>query len=83
MAEEPIASDLTLDCRKMLCPMPVYKASQALARMTSGQVLRLLCTDPGSLRDFPAFARQTGHELLDTRLEDGVHVFYVRKSGTR
>ena len=53
----------TIDCKKMLCPMPVYRAAEAIKKPAPGEVLEVLCTDPGSLADFPAFARQTGHEL--------------------
>ena len=79
MGEREPTFDVELDCRKLLCPMPIYKTSRAMSGMAAGQVVRVLCTDPGSLRDFPAFARQSGHELVDTRREEDVHVFYVRK----
>lgn len=58
------AADKELDTRGLNCPLPILKAKKALAELTSGQVLRVLATDPGSLRDFQAFARQTGHALL-------------------
>lgn len=53
-----------LDARGLNCPLPILKAKKALADMVSGDVLRVLATDPGSVRDFGAFARQTGNELL-------------------
>jgi tRNA 2-thiouridine synthesizing protein A len=72
--------DAELDCKGLLCPLPVYKAAQAMARLERGRVLRIECTDPGSLEDFPAFARQRGHTLLSTDVVgDGVQVFYLRK----
>jgi len=54
-----------LDARGLNCPLPILKAKKALAEMTSGQLLRVLSTDPGSVRDFQAFARQTGNELVE------------------
>jgi TusA-related sulfurtransferase len=60
----PTAADKELDTRGLNCPLPILKAKKALAELASGQVLRVLATDPGSLRDFQAFARQTGHVLL-------------------
>lgn len=56
--------DQEVDARGLNCPLPILKAKKALSQMTSGQVLRVLATDPGSLRDFQAFSRQTGNELL-------------------
>ena len=53
-----------LDARGLNCPLPILKAKKALADMQTGAVLRVLATDPGSVRDFTAFARQTGNELL-------------------
>lgn len=58
------AADKDIDTRGLNCPLPILKAKKALADLASGQVLRVLATDPGSLRDFQAFARQTGHVLL-------------------
>ena len=73
------AADAELDCKGLLCPLPVYKAGRALARLAAGQVLRVECTDPGSLADFPALARQRGDTLLTAEARDGVQVFYIRK----
>jgi tRNA 2-thiouridine synthesizing protein A len=74
-----VKADAALDCRELLCPLPVYKASQAMAKLGPGQVLRVECTDPGSLADFPAFARQRGHTLLAVEEREGVQVFYLRR----
>ncbi len=73
------AADLELDCKGLLCPLPVYRTSQALNRMRSGQVLRVECTDPGSLADFPALARQRRLTLLSASERDGVQTFLLRK----
>jgi TusA-related sulfurtransferase len=54
-----------LDARGLNCPLPILKAKKALAEMASGQTLRVISTDPGSMRDFQAFTRQTGNELVE------------------
>ena len=54
-----------LDARGLNCPLPILKAKKALTEMLSGEVLKVVATDPGSVRDFQAFARQTGNELVD------------------
>ena len=73
------AADRELDCKGLLCPLPVYRTSQALDRLGAGQILRVECTDPGSLADFPALARQRGLTLLSAAERDGVQVFRLRK----
>ena len=78
-AAEPIHATRSLDCSGLLCPLPVYKASMALKEMTPGQTLELICTDPGSLEDIPALARQGGHELLGGADEGGVQTFWIRR----
>jgi len=75
--------DAELDCKGLLCPLPVYRAAQAIGRLAAGQVLRVECTDPGSLADFAAFARQRGHTLLSATERGGLQVFYLRKEAAR
>jgi len=69
-----------LDTRGLNCPLPILKAKKALADMESGQLLRVVATDPGSPRDFQAFARQTGNELVEQRTagEEFIHVLRRR-----
>ena len=69
-----------LDTRGLNCPLPILKAKKALADMRSGEVLKVVSTDPGSMRDFQAFARQTGNELVEqtTSGEDFLHVLRRR-----
>ena len=69
-----------LDTRGLNCPLPILKAKKALADMQSGDVLKVVSTDPGSVRDFQAFARQTGNELIeqDTYGDDYIHVLRRR-----
>jgi tRNA 2-thiouridine synthesizing protein A len=73
------AGQVALDCKGLLCPLPVYRASQAVDRLEPGVVLRVECTDPGSLADFPAFARQRNLTLLSATERNGVQVFELRK----
>ncbi len=68
--------DKELDARGLNCPLPILKAKKALSDMQSGQTLRVLATDAGSVRDFQAFAKQTGNELLE-QLTVGVEFTHV------
>ena len=71
--------DKDLDARGLNCPLPILRAKKALGDMTSGQVLRILSTDPGSEKDFQAFAKQTGNELLSHSEADKIFTFLLRK----
>lgn len=71
--------DRTLDCKGLPCPMPVVKLAQEIPKMTVGQVIEVLTTDPGSLADFPAWAKTTGHAILDTKQEPGLIRFHVKR----
>lgn len=71
--------DKELDARGLKCPLPILRTKKALAELTSGQVLRILATDPGSVQDFAAFARQTGHALLDSQQHGEEFTFYLRR----
>ena len=68
-----------LDARGLNCPLPILKTKKALAEMTSGQVLRVQATDPGSVRDFQAFAQQTGNDLLEQSQDGDVLTFYMKR----
>ena len=71
--------DKELDARGLNCPLPILRAKQALGEVTSGQVLKILSTDPGSVKDFAAFAKQTGYELLSTAEAGGEFTFFMKK----
>ena len=71
--------DKELDARGMNCPLPILRAKKALGELTSGQVLRIVATDPGSVKDFEAFTKQTGNELLSSATAEKDFVFYIRK----
>ena len=68
-----------LDTRGLNCPLPILKAKKALADMLSGEVLKVVATDPGSVRDFQAFARQTGNELVEQSTEADEFIHFLRR----
>ncbi len=68
-----------LDTRGLNCPLPILKAKKALADMTSGDILKVIATDPGSMRDFQAFARQTGNELVEQSTAADEYVHFLRR----
>jgi len=68
-----------LDARGLNCPLPILKAKKALADMTTGQVLRVISTDAGSVRDFQAFAKQTGNELVEQQTVGGDHISVLKR----
>ncbi len=76
---DTIKADKEVDARGLNCPLPILKAKKALAELQSGQVLKVLSTDPGSLRDFQAFSRQTGNELLGQSEQDRIWTFYLKR----
>jgi tRNA 2-thiouridine synthesizing protein A len=71
--------DKDLDARGLNCPLPILRAKKALTDMSSGQVLRILATDPGSVKDFQAFAKQTGNELLSSAEANKEYTFFMKK----
>jgi tRNA 2-thiouridine synthesizing protein A len=71
--------DKELDARGLNCPLPILRAKKSLAELTSGQVLRILATDPGSVKDFQAFAKQTGNELLSSVENNKEFEFYLKR----
>jgi tRNA 2-thiouridine synthesizing protein A len=68
-----------LDTRGLNCPLPILKAKKALADMVTGEVLRVVSTDPGSMRDFQAFARQTGNELVEQTESNAEFIHLLRR----
>lgn len=71
--------DRTVDARGLNCPLPILRTKKALNDMRSGQLIRITATDPASVRDFQAFARQTGNVLLDHGEDDGAFWFLMRR----
>ena len=72
--------DQELDARGLNCPLPILRAKKALNGLTAGQVLKIVATDPGSVKDFEAFANQTGNELVDSSENNGEFHFLMKKS---
>lgn len=68
-----------LDAKGLNCPLPILKTKKALAEMVSGQILRVQATDPGSVRDFQAFAKQTGNELVQQEKDGDVFTFFMKR----
>lgn len=76
---DTIAFDKEIDTRGLNCPLPVLRAKKALAELASGQVLKIVATDPGSIRDFKAFCKQTGNELLAQETVNGEFIHFLRR----
>ena len=82
MTERPAETapvDAELDATGLTCPMPLLKAKQALNRMSAGELLRVIATDPGSVRDFEVFSAQSGNALVDSVTEGERFVYMLRK----
>lgn len=71
--------DKELDARGLNCPLPILRTKKSLNALTSGQVLKVCATDPGSVKDMQAFVKQTGNELVSTAENGGEYVFLLRK----
>jgi tRNA 2-thiouridine synthesizing protein A len=77
--DQTLQIDREVDARGLNCPLPILRTKKALNDMASGQVLRILATDPASVRDFEAFTRQTGNQLVHHAEQDGVFTFLLRR----
>jgi tRNA 2-thiouridine synthesizing protein A len=71
--------DKELDARGLNCPLPILRTKKALNGMQSGQVLRILATDPGAVKDFETFCKQTGNELLSHAVTEREFTFYMKR----
>jgi tRNA 2-thiouridine synthesizing protein A len=71
--------DKELDARGLNCPLPILRTKKSLADMSSSQILKVMATDPGSVKDFQAFSKQTGNELLEYEQANGEYIFFMRK----
>ena len=72
--------DQELDASGLNCPLPILRAKKALASLSAGQVLHIIATDPGSVKDFEAFAKQTGNTLLESKEAGGKYEFLIKKA---
>jgi len=77
--EQPAAFDREVDASGLNCPLPILRTKKALNDMRSGQVLRVVATDPSAVRDFEAFAKQTGNQLVHQAQHEGAFVFLLRR----
>ncbi|KAB2313000.1 sulfurtransferase TusA family protein [Betaproteobacteria bacterium SCN2] len=68
-----------LDARGLNCPLPILRTKKALAEMASGEILKVLATDPGSVKDMQAFAKQTGNDLINSAEAGGEYTFFMKK----
>jgi tRNA 2-thiouridine synthesizing protein A len=75
----PMDFNKEIDTRGLNCPLPILRAKKALAELESGEVLKVVATDPGSIRDFAAFSKQTGHGLLESSEANREYFFYLKK----
>lgn len=71
--------DKELDTRGLRCPLPILRCKKGMAEIEGGQVLKVVATDPGAVKDFQAFCKQTGHELLSQTEHDKEFTFFIRK----
>lgn len=72
--------DKELDASGLNCPLPILRAKKTLGTMTSGEILHIIATDPGSVKDFEAFSKQTGNKLMESKEEGGKFHFLIKKS---
>ncbi len=75
------AIDMELDARGLNCPLPILRAKKSISQLGDGQTLKVLATDPGSVKDFESFCKQTGNELLQSLEHDGEFSFLIKKPG--
>ena len=73
------AANVTVDARGLNCPMPIVKTAQAVKTLASRQVIEILATDPGAVKDFAAWSKATGNELVEQTVDGGVYRFVMRK----
>ena len=74
-----VTIDVTVDARGLSCPMPIVRTAQAVKALASGGTVEVLATDPGSVKDFAAWSRTTGNELVEQSRDDGVYRFVLRR----
>jgi len=75
-----MSHDALLDAKGLNCPLPILRAKKAIAELSSGQVLKIIATDPGSVKDFEAFCKQTGNTLMSSAEAGGAFEFMIKKS---
>ena len=68
-----------LDCQGLSCPLPILKTRKIINELSSGEILKLVCTDPGSINDLTSWSNATGHILLSSEEEDGIYIYLIQK----
>jgi tRNA 2-thiouridine synthesizing protein A len=79
MADDTMTFDKEVDARGLNCPLPILRAKKALNDMQSGQILKIVATDPGAVKDFQAFCKQTGNELVSQSQAEREYSFYLKR----
>ena len=79
-SEGLVVAETVLDTRGLSCPLPVLRARKAMQKLASGALLRVLATDPGTLKDFKVFCQASGHDLVESRTQDDEFHFLLRKA---
>lgn len=79
-AEASPAATTELDCRGLNCPLPILRTKKAITPMASGEILKMVSTDPGSVADVAAFSRRTGHAIVDQSEGNGEFIFFLRRA---
>ncbi len=74
-----VTADVTVDAKGLNCPMPIVKTAQAMKGLASGQTLEVIATDPGSVKDFAAWSKTTGNEIIEQSADGGVFRFVLRR----
>jgi tRNA 2-thiouridine synthesizing protein A len=74
-----VEAQLVVDAKGLNCPLPIIKAKKGVESVAVGEVVEVVCTDPGSVRDFQAWTKSTGHRLLEHREEGGVYFFFIER----
>ena len=77
---DAIKADKVMDLKGLPCPIPIVKVSKGIKEVELGQVIEAISTDPGALADFPAWAKTSGNEILETVQDDGVIKFYIKRA---
>lgn len=75
-----VTADQVIDAKGLACPLPIIRAKKGLMGVEIGQVIEIVCTDPGSVADFQAFARSTGHELVESTQDGSEYRFWIRRA---
>ena len=68
-----------IDCQGLSCPLPILKTRKAMDELSSGEILKLICTDPGSINDLASWSNSTGHILLSSNEKQGIYIYFIQK----